>query len=66
LGAAEILRERASAAMLPYERVEYDRYLEQLRKSLDPAVLGEEWTAGRGMSMEDAITFALAVSTSHN
>jgi predicted ATPase/class 3 adenylate cyclase len=64
LGAAEILREGASATMLPYERVEYDRYLDQLRESLDPAVLESEWAAGRGMSMEEAITFALAVSTS--
>jgi predicted ATPase/class 3 adenylate cyclase len=58
LGAAEILRVRVDAVMLPYERIEYDRYLEQLRESPDPAMFEEEWGAGRAMSMEDAITIA--------
>ena len=63
LGAAEILRERVAAAMLPFERVEYERHVEQLRESLDAATREEEWTAGRSMSMEDAIAFAVADST---
>jgi non-specific serine/threonine protein kinase len=62
LGAAEILRERAAAAMLPFERVEYDRFLEQLRVALDPAALEREWAAGRAMSMEEALAFAVGDS----
>ena len=45
--------------MLYIERVEYDRHLEQLRESLDPATLESEWSAGRAMSMEEAIGMAL-------
>jgi predicted ATPase/class 3 adenylate cyclase len=63
LGAAEILRERAAAAMLPFERAEYDRLVGQLRGAIDPAVLAAEWTAGRSMSMEEAITFAVEAAT---
>ena len=59
LGAAEILRERAAAAMLNFERAEYDRLVNQLRGAIDPAVLAAEWTAGRSMSMEEAIRLAV-------
>ena len=60
LGAAESLREAASTVMLGPEQVEYDRHLEQLRRTLDPADLEREWAAGRSMSMDDAIDFAAA------
>jgi len=60
LGAADALREQVGASMLYIERVEYDRHLEQLRESIDPATLESEWSAGRSMSMEEAIEMALA------
>jgi tetratricopeptide (TPR) repeat protein len=63
LAAAESLRERVGAAMLGPERVEYNRSLEQLRNAIDPAVLAAEWTAGRLMSMEEAITFAVEATS---
>ena len=59
LGAAEGLRERSGSVMVGPERVEYDRYLEQLRSTLDGSELEREWSAGRAMSMEDAIAFAV-------
>jgi predicted ATPase/class 3 adenylate cyclase len=59
LGAAEALREQVGASMFYIERVEYDRYLEQLRASVDPAKLESEWSAGRAKSMEEAIDMAI-------
>jgi hypothetical protein len=59
LGAAEGLREQVGAFMLLPERMEYDRNLEQLRGSFDPATLESEWAAGRTMSMDEAIEMAL-------
>ena len=53
-------RERCFArVMLPFERAEYDRHLEQLRKSLDPAPLDR--MDGRSRDVDgEAITFARA------
>jgi hypothetical protein len=45
------------------KRVEYNRSREQLRNAIDPAVLAGEWTAGRLMSMEEAITFAVEATS---
>jgi len=59
LGAADALRQQVGASMLYIERAEYDRHLEQIRQSLDPAALESEWAAGRSMSMDEAIAFAL-------
>ncbi len=58
-GAAEGLRVRVGAVMLLHERREYDRHLQQLRGSVDPAMLEREWRVGQAMSMEEAIAFAL-------
>jgi predicted ATPase/class 3 adenylate cyclase len=59
LGAAESLRERVGAFMLGPERVDYERYMVQLRGALEGAELEREWAVGRAMSMEEAIAFAL-------
>jgi len=45
---------RASDAVQAAEEIQ------QLRGSMDPALLESEWSAGRSMSMEDAIEMALA------
>jgi tetratricopeptide (TPR) repeat protein len=63
LGAAAALRELVGAIMLGPEQVEYDRHLAQLRGSLEPEVLEEEWAVGRAMSMDEAITFAVESAT---
>jgi hypothetical protein len=58
-GAAEALRERIQAPMTDYERVEYDQKVAQLRSLLAPVEFRALWAAGRAMSMEQAIEFAL-------
>jgi predicted ATPase/class 3 adenylate cyclase len=62
LGAAESLRERAGASMVGPERVEYDRHIGELRGALGTAELDPAWAAGRAMSMEEAIAFAVGDS----
>jgi hypothetical protein len=49
--------------MLGPERVEYERYMVQLRGALEGVELEREWAVGRAMSMEEAIAFALGDST---
>ncbi len=63
LGAAESLRERAGAVMLGPERVEYERYLGQLRGALEDAQLERDWSTARALSMEEAIAFAIGDAT---
>jgi hypothetical protein len=55
LGAAEVLREAASAAIWPANRIEYDRTLAQLLASLDAGTFASAWARGRGMSVKEAI-----------
>jgi predicted ATPase/class 3 adenylate cyclase len=59
LGAAEILRENIQIPMSPYEWVEYEREVNDLRANMDPSDFDKAWAAGRAMIMEQAITFAL-------
>ena len=59
LGAAETLRELAGAAMLSYERAEYDAVVARLRASMDGDAFDLAWAAGRTMSVGDAVALAL-------
>jgi hypothetical protein len=61
-GAAESLRERLGAEMMPDERVEYDQALNALRASLgdQAAAFEAAWQAGRALSFEDALALALS------
>jgi tetratricopeptide (TPR) repeat protein len=59
LGAAQALREASGAAMHPYQLAEYERSLESLRSQLDEATFAAQWTAGRAMTMEQAVVYAL-------
>lgn len=59
LGAAEALRETASAALWPANRIEYDRSLALLHESLDEATFVAAWAAGRSVPTDRAITEAL-------
>lgn len=54
-GAAEALREAAGAVLWPANRIEFERTLACLRKSLDEDSLAEAWTLGRRMSLEEAV-----------
>ncbi|MBI4762882.1 MAG: tetratricopeptide repeat protein [Chloroflexi bacterium] len=53
-GVAEALRERTGASLWPANRIEYDRSLESLRRSLDDSTLAASWADGRAMSVEQA------------
>jgi hypothetical protein len=59
LGAAEALREKINIPMSPFERVEYDKLVAELRKGVDEKAFSNLWSEGRGMTMEQAIQSAL-------
>ncbi len=59
LGSAEALRQKISTAMTNWEHSEYDQAAALLRSSLDEAERNACWSAGRAMSMEQAIQLAL-------
>jgi len=59
IGAAEAVRERAQSPMAEYEQAEYSAAVAQLRSMLPEAEFHALWTAGRSMTMEQAIAFAL-------
>ncbi len=58
-GAAQALREKIGISMTPFEKVEYDREIADLRRGLDQGVFDSSWAAGRAMSMDQAIAFVL-------
>jgi len=60
LAAAEALRETAEAPMTDFERDEYDAAIGRLRAELDERILGSEWAAGRRMTADEAVEFALS------
>ena len=59
LGAADTLRERMHALVPATQRADYDRSVAAAREALEPPVFGTAWTAGRAMSSEQAIAYAL-------
>jgi non-specific serine/threonine protein kinase len=58
-GAAEALREAMGSSMMLTERREYDQEVSRLRGGMEEDALEAAWTAGRGMSMEEAVEAAL-------
>ncbi|MGH2621816.1 MAG: protein kinase domain-containing protein [Anaerolineales bacterium] len=58
-GAAEALREAASTPLPPYRRTDYDRDLAAAQSQLDEAGFAAAWEAGRSMTMERAVAYAL-------
>lgn len=59
-GAAAALREVAAAEMTSLERVAYDAEIERLRATLDEDAFESAWAAGRSMTTDEAVAFALA------
>ena len=59
LGAAEALRELAESPMAATEEPEYQEWVGRLRAITDAAVVDAAWSAGRLMSMADAVAFAV-------
>lgn len=59
LGAAEAVRDTTHADMTPWERTEYEREVAVLRDSLSTDTLAAEWAAGRELSLDEAVDFAV-------
>jgi tetratricopeptide (TPR) repeat protein len=59
-GAGEILREAVGAVVLPAYRPDYERGLVALRSALGEADIQAAWAAGRAMTLDDALSYALA------
>jgi hypothetical protein len=60
--AGEALFDVTSARLDPIDRIEYDRNLAAVRAELDAATFAAAWAAGRALTMEQAVTYALQVS----
>ncbi len=60
LGAAAALREAAHSPMIESERMEYDDWLDRLRSDRDPGAVDAAITAGRGLTMAEAVALATA------
>jgi predicted ATPase len=58
LGAAEALREKIKIQMSPFERIEYDKQVSDLRGRMPEKAFSSLWAEGRRMPMEQAVTFA--------
>ena len=59
LGAAEVLRETLSAPMSAIERREYDEQVAALRAHLPAPALEAAWAAGRALTRDEAVAYAL-------
>jgi tetratricopeptide (TPR) repeat protein len=60
MGAAEAIREATGASISPSRRAEYERWVADVRAALGETALAEAWTAGRALSLEEAVALALA------
>jgi predicted ATPase/class 3 adenylate cyclase len=59
-GAAEATRELVGAAMMPYERPEYEAQVRRLREGADVAGIDSAWGEGRRLALDDAVSLALS------
>jgi predicted ATPase/DNA-binding SARP family transcriptional activator len=59
LGASERLRESTGHYLLGSQAAEHERYVSELRTSLEPQSLETAWSSGRLMSMERVVALAL-------
>ena len=64
LGAAEALREKINIPMTSQELIEYAKEIADLRAGMDENSFTANWSEGRGMSMDQAIS--LALETNYN
>jgi hypothetical protein len=58
-GAAEALRERLGAPLPPNDRAEYERDVAAVRQALGAERFAIAWVAGRSLTEEQAIAYAL-------
>ncbi len=59
-GAAQALIEAITNRRVPADQIEYQRNLTALRAQLDEAAFQSAWAAGKAMTMEQAIEFAMS------
>jgi hypothetical protein len=62
-GAASALREALGAPLPPPDRPTYDCALESARGQLGKQAFATAWAEGQAMTLEQAIAFALAVTS---
>ena len=55
LGKAEAMRESVDTTLWPANQIEYERILSHLSTSMDETVISSAWTAGRAMTMDEAV-----------
>jgi predicted ATPase/DNA-binding CsgD family transcriptional regulator len=60
LGASETELEHMGAFLQPSDKPEYDRIIAELRAQLDEAAFHAAWAQGQAMTLEHAVTIALA------
>ena len=60
LGAAEEVRETTRWPLTTDNRVEHERWIKAIHAQLAPAAFEAAWAAGRAMSTDQAIDYALA------
>jgi non-specific serine/threonine protein kinase len=63
LGAAEAVRERVGSPVPPPRQDRYDRTLAVVRAGLSADALASAWTAGRQLSPDEALSYALEPET---
>jgi len=60
LGAVAVMLETVGAAVALHVRTDYDRILANTCAQLDEATFAAAWAAGRAMTLEQAVAYALA------
>ena len=63
LGAAEALRDAMHAPILPAYHADHEHDISVARSALGEEAFAVEWTQGRTLTLEQAITYALATKT---
>jgi tetratricopeptide (TPR) repeat protein len=59
-GAEEALRESIAVSLHPSECADYDRQVAAIKAALSAEAFAAAWAAGRAMSQEEAVAYALA------
>jgi len=58
-GVSESILQDLGASLQPADKIEIDRYLDDIRTQLDERTFEKAWAEGRAMSLEDAVALAL-------
>jgi hypothetical protein len=58
-GATEAIRDEINVARTPWERREYEQETAALRDALPLDAIDAAWAAGRAMTLDEAVDFAV-------